>query len=207
MAGPLRYRFGVEKATSLDIATRRTEGSGFWRALGDHVHACRIHDSEESLLETLTGFVGGALWAGEAAIVIANDARLLKLDTRLRQTGLDLLYLRFSERYLPLSIDALLPQLLVDGRPDAARFREAIGEALARARRNGEGVRVFGELGEALWERGDYAGAVRLEQLWNEAIQGGRFQVLCAYPRASFMKGPVEAATEVRAAHSAMLAG
>lgn len=191
----------------MDIATRRTEGSGFWRALGDHVHACRIHDSDESLLETLTGFVGGALWAGEAAVVIANDARLLKLDTRLRQTGLDLLYLRFSERYLPLSVDAVLPQILVDGHPDAACFREVVGEALARARRNGEGVRVFGELGEALWARGDYAGAVRLEQLWNEAIQAEPFQLLCAYPRGPFTKGPVEAAAEVRAAHAAMLAG
>lgn len=197
----------MEKASSIDIGTRRTEGSGFWRALGDHVHACRIHDSEESLLETLTGFVGGALWSGEAAVVIANDARLLKLDTRLRQTGLDLLYLRSNERFLPLSLDALLPQILVAGRPDAGCFRAVIGEALARARRNGEGVRVFGELGEALWERGDYAGAMRLEQLWNEAIDAERFQVLCAYPRASFVKGPVEVATEVRAAHSAMLAG
>jgi hypothetical protein len=42
-----------------------------------------------------------------------------------------------------------------------------------------------------LCEQGDYTGALRLEQVWNELLSRYRFSLLCAYPTKLFsnMKG------------------
>lgn len=190
-----------------DTGVKRSGGSDMWRALGERAHVCRIHDGEESLLETLTAFVSGALWAGDGAVVIACDARLLRLDTRLRQSGLDLLYLHFRERNLPVGIDTLLPQVMVDGWPDAARFREVMSATLARVRRDGDRLRIHDGMASVLWEQGHFAAGARLESLWSELVDAQRFQLLCAYSSTCFAQAPADTAREVRAAHSAVLSG
>jgi signal transduction histidine kinase len=67
--------------------------------------------------------------------------------------------------------------------PDAQRFRAVIGGALDRARR-GMGdvsVQAYGEMVDLLWSEGNAAGAIALEELWNELAGEQPFALLCAY--------------------------
>lgn len=43
-------------------------------------------------------------------------------------------------------------------------------------------MRVFGEMVSLLWEQGNVAGALNLEDLWNELSESIRFKLFCAYP-------------------------
>jgi signal transduction histidine kinase/CheY-like chemotaxis protein len=43
-------------------------------------------------------------------------------------------------------------------------------------------VKAFGEMVALLWSEGNYAGAVRLEELWNDLQKAHSFSLFCAYP-------------------------
>jgi hypothetical protein len=42
-------------------------------------------------------------------------------------------------------------------------------------------VRAYGEMVDILWQRGDKAAALRLEEFWNEIARLQTFSLLCAY--------------------------
>lgn len=43
-------------------------------------------------------------------------------------------------------------------------------------------MRAYGEMAGELWQRGERAQAIELEQLWNDLQQKLQFAVLCSYP-------------------------
>jgi hypothetical protein len=53
-----------------------------------------------------------------------------------------------------------------------------------------------------LWEQGLYAATVRLEALWQDLVAREKIQVLCSYPRQSYMQGPAAARAEIEAHHT-----
>jgi len=60
-------------------------------------------------------------------------------------------------------------------------FRMNVGEAVERVKSKGERkVRVFGEMVDLLW-RSNQPAAIRLEQMWNDLIEGSELSLFCAY--------------------------
>jgi hypothetical protein len=57
-----------------------------------------------------------------------------------------------------------------------------------------------------LWAEGHYAATVRLEALRQELVAREAIQVLCSYPRKTFMKGPEAERAEIAARHTHSLA-
>lgn len=186
----------------MDTTVERTRGPTSWHDLGKGDHACQIYRDEAELLDTLSAFVGGGLWMGESAVVIATDAHLTQLDDRLRQTGLDLAHFRADGRYIALSADQTLSSFTDGGWPDEERFMRALTPLIERARGEGRAVRAFGEMVHLLWSRGHYAGAVRLEHLWNKLLQRESMRLVCAYSRTHFATGSLAARRAVQNAHS-----
>jgi hypothetical protein len=165
----------------MDTNIERASRPAFWRDMGTGDHACQIYGNEGELLETLTGFIGGGLWTGESAIVIATDAHLAQLEAQLRQTGLDLAHFRGDDRYLALSAELTMAKFCDGGWPDEERFFQVMTPVVERARGPGRSVRAFGEMVALLWSSGQYAGAVRLEHLWNKLLEKERMRLVCAY--------------------------
>ena len=170
-------------------------------------HVCQVYDDDAIFLDQLTGFVGHGLWRGEAAVVIATNAHVAGLEMRLRASGLDLGHLRADDRFITLNPEATLAQFMAEGWPDRARFDAVISAALARARRAGRTVRAFGEMVGLLWAEGHYAATVRLEALWQDLVAREDIQVLCSYPRHSFLGGPAEVRAEIEGNHTHVVAG
>jgi hypothetical protein len=78
-----------------------------------------------------------------------------------------------------LDASATLSRSMVGDRPDRARFRDVVGEAIAGIEPSRGPVQAFGEMIALLWEGGNAAGAIELERLWNELAEerpgvGGR---------------------------------
>lgn len=174
----------------------------FWRDLKPGDHACHVYTDDAALLDTLCGFVGGGLWTGESAIVIATDAHLLRLEEMLRQSGLDLAHFRSTDAYIPLSADVSLSKFMEGGWPDAARFEAFVAPTIVRARRGGREVRAFGEMVALLWARGQYAATVRLEHLWNKALEREKIRLVCGYPKGDFARGNADIVRQIDALHS-----
>lgn len=177
----------------------------FWRDMGTGDHACQVYGDEGELLDTLSGFIGGGLWTGESAIVIATDARLAQLEALLRQTGLDMAHFRADDRYIALSADLTMAKFCDGGWPDEERFFQVLTPVVERARGAGRAVRAFGEMVALLWSSGQYAGAVRLEHLWNKLLGKEKMRLVCAYSRAHFAKGSLQSRRSVQNAHSSLI--
>jgi DcmR-like sensory protein len=83
--------------------------------------------------------------------------------------------------------------------PDPELFSSVVGEALqgVQARAVHTGVRAYGEMVGLLWKAGEYAAAVRLEELWNELLKSKDVTLFCAYPidvfSPEFQAGKVDA--------------
>src|SRR5262245_60071952 len=152
------------------------------RAVGSRGHFVQFYEADAFLLDAVAEFAGTALRAGDSAVVVATPPHRDGVAERLRAYGPDVADACARGSYLPLDAAQTLARFMVDGAPDWQRFREVLGAVLAQATAGGRGVRVFGEMVALLALEGNHAGAVRLEQLWNDLGKTHEFALFCAYP-------------------------
>lgn len=174
----------------------------FWGEIAPSEHIAQFYENDNVLLDTLTGFVGGGLKAGESSIVIATPEHLATLNRRLVDSNVDLTCAIAEDRYIALDAETSLARFMINQMPDEDLFGLFVGELMRRGTVNNRRVRAFGEMVALLWARGDCAATVRLEFLWNRILQNGSFSLLCAYPKAGFTEDPTRSMADICAAHS-----
>ncbi|MGC2478011.1 MAG: MEDS domain-containing protein [Candidatus Sulfotelmatobacter sp.] len=177
----------------------------FWGEIAPCEHIAQFYEHDGVLLDTLIGFIGGGLKAGESTIVIATAAHLKALEEGLQNSGVDLVSALVQHRYIALLADKALDRFMVKQWPDDMLFANFVTELITRARANGRRVRAFGEMVALLWARGDVAATVRLEYLWNRLFKTEDFSLFCAYPKAGFTKDPSHSMREICDAHSKII--
>ncbi|MBZ5664424.1 MAG: MEDS domain-containing protein [Acidobacteriia bacterium] len=154
------------------------------------IHTVRFYADDSFLLDELSRFIGSALVAGDAAIVIATKAHRDALTHRLHSRGFDVSRAIEQGRYIALDAAETLAEFMLDGWPDAALFTQTIGglQTVAAAALDGRNphIAAFGEMVALLWAQGNPEAAIRLEQLWNDAAQVYPMSLWCAYPMSSF---------------------
>jgi PAS domain S-box-containing protein len=164
----------------------------FEQALGREKsgHVVQLYTDDAFLLEVLTGFIGGAIAAGDGALVVATRAHAESLSRCLRERGIDTAKALCQGRYVVLDAGELLPRFMVDGSVDEVRFTEIIRGALRQVNNadtlSPHRIAVFGELVALLWAEGKHREAIRVEKLWNELAKEHSFFLLCAYPVTGF---------------------
>ena len=171
-----------------DVTERKAAPHSHWSEMSASEHFVQFYESEVFLLDSLSGFIDTGLSAGDACIVIATKAHRERLEERLKAKGLDLIAAHMRGEYIALDAVETLSKFMVDGLPDPQRFLEIIGSVIRQA---GEGrlhVRAFGEMVALLWEEGNQAGAIHLEELWNDLARIHSFSLFCAYPMHGFGK-------------------
>lgn len=171
-----------------------------------HEHLVGFYESETFLVSSVARFVTPALRAGDAAVLVATPEHREAVCATLDADGVDVA--AASEHGQLLSVDAeeLLGRFMVDGAPEPRRFERAVGALLDRAAAGDRNVRVHGEMVALLWERGEVAAALALEDLWNELISARPFTLFCAYPMRAFAReGSTEGFQTVCGQHAAVL--
>jgi signal transduction histidine kinase len=163
-----------------------------WADHQNPAHVVQFYGDDGFLLDELSRFIGTALGAGEAAVVIATKEHRDGLARRLRMWGLDTNWAVAQGRYVALDAAETLSKFMRDGWPDAARFAEVVGGLIekVRAASGSEARRVaaFGEMVALLWMEGKADAAIRLEELWNDLARTYAFSLRCAYPMSSFSR-------------------
>jgi PAS domain S-box-containing protein len=152
------------------------------RAVDASAHVVQFYESDACLLDAVGAFIGAALRAGDAGVVLATPAHRAGLEARLQAAGVDVATARARGQYVPLDAAATLSQFMVDGAPDPRCFVEGVGGIITRAATGGRRVRIFGEMVALLAVAGHHAAAIRLEQLWNDLQTTHPCSLFCAYP-------------------------
>ncbi len=150
-------------------------------------HLVQFYENDSFLNDELADYIIAGLQAGDTCIVIAVQSRLAHLETLLAQRRRRGLSSRVAIRgqYLSFDAETMLPQIMVEGWPDAERFASAVGGIVAKAAQHGK-VRIFGELVALLCADGRHEAALHLEKLWNLLALRHPFSLLCAYPMEQF---------------------
>jgi hypothetical protein len=177
----------------------------FWGEIAPCEHIAQFYEHEGVLLDSLVGFIGGGLKAGESAIVIATTEHLEVLEERLAASSVDAATARSKDQYITLEAEEALARFMVKQWPDDKLFSDLVTELITRARANGRRVRAFGEMVALLWARGDTAATVRLEYIWHHICQSQVFSLFCAYPKAGFTEDPSKSIDQICAAHSRII--
>jgi hypothetical protein len=190
-------------SSNLDVQSNGTHV--FRGEIAPWEHIAQFYEHDSVLLDTLVGFIGGGLKAGESAIVIATPEHLRVLEERLAASSVDVATARSHDQYITLEAEEALAMFMVKQWPDDKLFSDLVTELITRARANGRRVRAFGEMVALLWTRGDEAATIRLEYLWHQICQSEKFSLFCAYPKTGFTEDPSKSISEICAAHSRII--
>lgn len=147
-----------------------------------HPHFVEFYETEAFLVDSVRDFLASGLVTGDAAIVVATDAHRDSFGRALMEAGIELREAQRCNRFIALDASETLAKFMVDGMPDAARFRAAMAQLVSRAAGSARDVRIYGEMVAVLWEEGNVAAAIALEDLWNDLATRYPFSLFCAYP-------------------------
>ena len=172
-----------------------------------HAHSVQFYDDDAALVKTASSFIGSALGAGGAAIVVGTRGHRDRIAAELHAIGLDLSRASNSGRYVAADAAGILDQVMVDGQLDEDRFSAIIGNLLhraANARSNADRpVAVFGELVALLAADGAYDAAIDMERCWDDLSEHYPFTLHCGYPMQAFSRpGSAEALALICDAHT-----
>jgi hypothetical protein len=146
-------------------------------------HLVQCYGDEAPLIRNVTRYFAEGLQRGEGALAIATPEHRLALVACLNGGGVDAAAAERQGQLQLLDAQEVLDRILVDGEPDAAAFDRAVRPAVSRVRNGARtGVRAYGEMVGLLWSAWRFAGAVRLEALWNRLLVSEAISLFCAYP-------------------------
>ena len=181
-----------------------------WGEREHRSHVVQFYAEDEFLVDALARFVGTALGAGDAAIVIATKAHREALARQLRSNGLDTSRTVRQGRFVVLDAAETLSKFMLDGMPDEDLFTSVVGtivsDAIFSVDLPAPRVAAFGEMVALLWADGNHDAAIRLEQFWNNLAKRYAFSLHCAYPIAGFCRDEHnESFAQICAEHSSVL--
>jgi PAS domain S-box-containing protein len=155
-------------------------------------HAVQFYKDDSALLAELSRFVGSALAAGDAAIVVATPTHREGLADLLNTRGLDVSKAAKQGRYIAMDAAETLSKFTEGGQLNVALFNDVIGRVILQAKSSAASdkpsVAVFGEMVALLWADGKVEMAIQLEQLWNNLAKLHSFSLYCGYPMNSFCR-------------------
>ena len=172
-------------------------------------HEVGFYSDDRRFLDDLTQFIGAALRAGNAAIVVSTESHRDSLLPRLQAYGLDVGAAIEQGRYIALDAADALPTFMLNGMPDPIRFMKVLGDLVATAAKTGKGeqarVAIFGEMCHLLWAQGNAGAAIEVEKLGNLLVKRYDVDILCGYVMKSFQREPEHHIYErICAEHSAV---
>src|ERR1700688_4010048 len=148
-------------------------------------HIVYPYTDENLVSQAVCLYASAGLRNNEGVVLIMSRGHCEPIMDRLKGEGFDVDKRQSSGQLACVVAEEMLPRLMVDGMPDATRFKALIGPIIDRSRvsmSNGHQapVRVFGEMVSLLLEN-NLAAATRLEEIWNEAIDAYSISLMCTY--------------------------
>ncbi|HSE03495.1 MAG TPA: MEDS domain-containing protein, partial [Methylomirabilota bacterium] len=128
-------------------------------------HIVQLYQDQDFLNRAVCRFAGAALASGEGIILLPTLTHWKAIRPRLEAEGVNVEAARERGQLTVVDADEFLPRFMRDAMPDSPVFLGLASEVIEQARAGGRypKVRWWGEMVNVLWERGDVAASMNLE--------------------------------------------
>src|SRR3954465_1772854 len=143
----------------------------------------QLYQDQDFLNRAVCRFAGAALANGEGVILVPTSEHWNAFRPRLEAEGVDVKTALDRGQLTVVDADELLPRFMRHTMPEAPVFLGLAGEIIARTRSAGRfpKVRWWGEMVNVLWERGDVAASMNLEDLFDRVAREQNIAVFCSF--------------------------
>jgi hypothetical protein len=163
------------------------EGREPWRRVlneaGPKDHIVQLYQDEQFLNRAVCRFAASALMHGEGVILVPTPAHWEAFRPRLEAEGVNIEEAQAQGQLTIVDADELLPRFMGVSMPDAPVFLGLAGEVItgARSQNRYPKVRWWGEMVNVLWERGNAAGSMALEDLFDQLAHEQEIAIFCSF--------------------------
>jgi hypothetical protein len=177
----------VENHSSLDHTNSATDHGEPWCGLlnsaGPQDHIVQLYQDQQFLNRAVCRFAAAAITNGEGVILVPTVAHWDAFRPRLESEGVDVKAAEKRGQLTVVDADNLLPTFMRDGMPDSPVFLGLAQNVISEAR--GEGrygkVRWWGEMVNILWERGEVAASMQLEDQFDQLAHEQDIAIFCSF--------------------------
>ena len=149
-------------------------------------HTAQLFDDAKSRSDALVGFVRQGLEDGDSVVVVAIREHWQQAATPLLRRGLQLDADIASYRLRVYDANEMLGRFTIENRVDRMLFDQVVGERVRRLRSRARRLRIYGEMVDLLAGSGDFANALRLEEMWNDLLREELADLFCGYSSIHF---------------------
>jgi hypothetical protein len=155
---------------------------------GPRDHVVQLYQDQDFLNRAVCRFAGAALANGEGLILVPTAEHWNAFRPRLEAEGVDVKAAQARGQLTVVDADETLPRFMGRTLPDAPVFLGLAGEIVRRTRAAGSYPRVrwWGEMVNVLWERGDVAASMNLEDLFDRVAREQDIAVFCSFVMDNF---------------------
>jgi hypothetical protein len=187
--GQTTWEFGADCAHDVAVGSAATAlGDGEpWCGLlsdaGPSDHIVQLYQDQQFLNRAVCRFAAAALANGEGVILVPTIAHWDAFRPRLEAEGVDVKAAQARGQLTIVDADDLLPGFMRDAMPDAPVFLGLAADVIARAHGGGRysKVRWWGEMVNILWERGEVAASMNLEDLFDQLAHKHDIAIFCSF--------------------------
>ena len=146
-------------------------------------HIVQLYQDEDFLNRAVCRFAGAALANGEGLILVPTLTHWNAIRTRLEAEGVNVEGARRRGQLTVVDADEFLPRFMRDAMPDSPVFLGLAADVIGEARADGRYPRVrwWGEMVNVLWERGDVAASMNLEDLFDQLAHKHDIAIFCSF--------------------------
>jgi hypothetical protein len=161
---------------------------GLLASAGPRDHIVQLYQDQEFLNRAVCRFAASAIANGEGVILVPTAAHWDAFRPRLEAEGVDAAAAQAAGQLTVVDADELLPQFMRDAMPDAPVFLGLADAVIAKARAGGryQKVRWWGEMVNVLWERGDVAASMDLEDQFDRLAREQEIAIFCSFVMDNF---------------------
>jgi len=146
-------------------------------------HVVQLYQDQDFLNRAVCRFAAAALANGEGVILVPTVKHWNAFRPRLIAEGIDVEAAQKRGQLTIVDADETLPRFMHDGMPDSPVFLGLAADVVTRARGGNRfpKVRWWGEMVNILWERGDVAASMNLEDLFDQLAQKHDIAIFCSF--------------------------
>jgi hypothetical protein len=171
----------------VDGLDQREPWNGLLASAGPRDHIVQLYQDQQFLNRAVCRFAASAIANGEGVILVPTAAHWDAFRPRLEAEGVDTQAARDCGQLTVVDADELLPQFMRDAMPDAPVFLGLAADVIARARGGRyPKVRWWGEMVNVLWERGDVAASMDLEDQFHRLAHEHEIAIFCSFVMDNF---------------------
>ena len=162
------------------------ERESWARVVGDAAprdHIVQLYQDQDFLNRAVCRFAAAALANGEGIILVPTLTHWNAIRPRLEAEGVDVEAARKRGQLTVVDADEFLPRFMRDAMADAPLFLGLAADVIEEAHAGGRypKVRWWGEMVNVLWERGDVAASMHLEDLFDQLAQKHDIAIFCSF--------------------------